>query len=152
MRIARGGVSVLLCAAALVLTGCTVGDGPVTGPEGSPTEPPGVTAKPTASSEPPPPLEAVIVVANVDVDGAHATASGYVSGVIEDGGRCTFVFTGESQEVRVDSTGAADRATTSCGAVSVPVEQLGKGSWTVTLEYRSDQAEVVSDESTMEVP
>lgn len=153
MTIARARLAVLVCATAvMVLTGCTVAGGTAGSPRSSVTPEPDVTAKPTESAEPQPSVEAVIVVANVDVDGSHATASGYVSGVIEDGGECTFVFTGDPGEVTASSTGAADRATTSCGSVSVPIEQLAKGTWSIRLDYRSDQTEVVSEESIMEVP
>lgn len=150
--IQRWAVAGLLCAAVLALSACTVDDGATGDPSASITPPPGATDKPTQSSEPRPSVEAVIVVANIDVDGAHATASGYVSGVIEDGGMCTFVFTGEPGEVSATSTGAADRANTSCGSVSIPIDRLGKGTWSVRLDYRSDTAQVVSEESIMEVP
>lgn len=151
MKRARGCVPALLGVAALLLTGCT-SDGGADDAAAPMTVQPDAAEKPEESSEPRPSLEAVIVVASVDVDGVNATASGYVGGVIEDGGECTFVFAGETHEVEVASTGAADRATTSCGSVSVPVDQLAKGQWSVRLEYQSDDAEVVSDEITMEVP
>lgn len=152
MTIAHARTTVLLCAAALALSGCTIDDGAADDPIPATTARPDVTAEPTETVAPGPTVEAVIVVANIDVDGAHATASGYISGVIEDGGACTFVFTGEAGEVSASSSGAADRATTSCGSVSIPIEQLSKGTWSVQLEYESERAQVVSEESIVEVP
>ncbi len=153
MTIVRRGAVALVAAAFLVLTGCTVGGGETgAGPIETGSMEPSATSKPTETEAPAPSVEAIIVVANIDVDGAHATASGYVSGVIEDGGQCRFIFRGEPGEVTAESTGVADRATTSCGAVSVPIDQLQKGTWSVRLEYRSDDSDVVSDEATMEVP
>jgi hypothetical protein len=153
MRIVRGGVVALVAAAFLALGGCTAGSGETRpSADKTSTAQPDATSKPAETEAPAPSVEAVIVVANVDVDGAHATASGYVSGVIEDGGACTFVFHGEPGEVTAESKGLADRASTSCGSVSVPIDQLQKGTWSVRLEYRSDDSEVVSEEVIVEVP
>ncbi len=154
MTIARSGVAALFAAAVLLaIAGCTAGGGDAAPDASEPsTMHPDATSKPVQTEPPAPSVEAVIVVANIDVDGAHATASGYVSGVIEDGGACAFVFHGEPGEVTAESTGVADRATTSCGSVSVPIDQLQKGTWSVRLEYRSDHSEVVSEETIVEVP
>ena len=151
MGMSRGGTALFACLVALTLGGCTVGGA---GPSTVAPTPiaPDATATPTEPTEPPPSVEAVIVVASIDVDGAHATVSGYVSGVIEDDGECSFVFTGPSDDFSVTSVGTADRSTTSCGAVSVPIEQFSTGSWTVVLGYRSDEVDVMSEETPLEVP
>jgi hypothetical protein len=153
MGIVRGGAALAVVGAiALAGAGCTTGDvapGPSTAP---PTA--GVpTSEPATSDAPGSTLDAVITVASVDVDGVHATVSGYVSGLIEDGGACTFVLTGGAgDEVTAATVGIADRATTSCGAARVAVDRLGKGTWSVRLEYRSATTEVVSAESALEIP
>jgi hypothetical protein len=97
-------------------------------------------------------IEPVIVVASVDVDGKHVTASGYVSGVVEDGGKCRFVFIGDGERVAVDRTGAADRISTSCGAVQAPIDRFHRGTWSVTLEYASGQLRAESAPQTLEIP
>lgn len=135
---------------AVALSACVGGAPPAT-PAVSANDAP-TSAKPTPTPEAPSDAEAVIVVASVDVDGLSVTVSGYVAGVIEDGGECSYVFESEPGEHVVASNGTADRASTSCGAVSVPVADLGRGTWSVRLEYKSDDVEVVSEAATVEVP
>jgi len=114
--------------------------------------PPASTDKPNATPTPTPTREAVITVAGVDADGLNASASGYVSGVVEDGGVCTFTFTGVEGETTATSTGAANPSTTSCGFVQVPIGDLARGTWQVVLTYSSDAFIVSSAPTTLEIP
>ena len=148
----KGAMFAVAAVVALAVAACTA-DGVTPPPStGSASGSPSPTTEPAASPPPTPSLEAVITVASVDVDGLHATVSGYVSGVIEDGGTCTFVLTGPAGEVSEETTGIADRATTSCGAASIPIEALGSGTWSVRLGYRSETSDAVSEDTTLEVP
>jgi hypothetical protein len=98
-------------------------------------------------------IEPVIVVAGIDVDGLHVSSSGYVAGVVEDGGVCTFVFAGAGSPVEVTTVGRADVRTTSCGLVQLPIDQLARGSWTVSLSYLSESApSTVSEQTVLEIP
>ncbi|TAM71910.1 MAG: hypothetical protein EPN48_00465 [Microbacteriaceae bacterium] len=99
-------------------------------------------------------IEPVLVVAGVDVNGEHVTASGYVSGVVADGGTCVFMFKNPANttSVTVDNTGNADRMTTSCGMVQVPIARFDRGSWSVTLGYTSGNRVVESAPLTVEIP
>jgi hypothetical protein len=54
--------------------------------------------------------------------------------------------------VTVDRTGAADRISTSCGAVQPRVDQFHRGTWTVTLEYGSGKSRAESAPQTLEIP
>lgn len=148
-----------LCALAIVLalTGCTAGTAPVDASAPASAVPtPSATAKSpeSADSTPAPTVEPVIVVAAVDVDGQHVTVSGYVAGIIEDGGTCAFVFTADGRApVRVTQPSAADRSSTSCGTAHVPVDQLGRGTYGVVLEYQSTAGSTFASKSTrIEVP
>lgn len=150
-----GGVAVTAALLlALGLAGCTFG-GDVPDPTGSSTSvAPGV--KPTdkgESSPEPDPADAVMSFAGVDVDGTQVSAAGYVQGLLENGGSCTFTFTGLGDPVTVTSEGVADSSTTSCGTVSVPIAQLPSGSWSVTLSYTSAAAGTLTSSAlTVEVP
>ncbi|MBM7504148.1 hypothetical protein ACFPER_11720 [Agromyces aurantiacus] len=137
----------------LTLAACTM-DGVTPSPSSAPaSSPPTATSEPAATETPGPGLEAIITIASVDVDGLNATVSGYVSGIIEDGGACTFELTGPTGTVvRAETTGIADRSTTSCGAASIPIDRLSSGTWSVELGYRSDAADVISEPTTLEVP
>ena len=148
-----------LCAFAIVLAlaGCTDGTAPV-GPSTTTARgpvPSATTKSPgSGDSTPAPTAEPVIVVAAVDVDGQHVTVSGYVAGVIEDGGTCAYVFTSDGKApVEVTQPAAADRSSTSCGSVHVPVDQLGRGSFDVVLRYASTTAGTLASKPTrIEVP
>lgn len=136
------------------LAGCTFG-GDTPDPTGSSTSiAPGVepTDKGDATAEPDP-VDAVMSFAGVDVDGTQVSAAGYVQGLLENGGVCTFTFTGLGEPVSVASEGIADSSTTSCGTVSVPIAQLPSGTWSVTLSYTSAAAGTLTSSAlTVEVP
>jgi hypothetical protein len=139
--------SAVLATLCLALAGCTPAPGPAetSVPAGVPTKSP--TPTPTVTIEP------VLVVASVDTDGKHLTASGYVQGVIADGGACTFRFTRDgSADVTSSHDAVADRATTSCGTVQPDIGQFTRGTWHVTLTYASNGTDFVSQPLTVEVP
>ena len=120
---------------------------------GSSPIPTGSKSPEAAVETPAPTIEPVLVVAAVAFDGAHVTASGYVQGVIEDGGRCTFTFTRTgSAPVSVDHEGAADRLTTSCGTVQPDASRFARGTWSVTLGYTSGGRGYESAPVQLEVP
>lgn len=152
------GALALAATATLLVSGCAAGDpapetslGP--GPLPSSTE----SASPGTETEAPPSdLEVVLVFASMDLDGAHASVSGYINGVIEDGGSCRFEMVSADKTVRtVESTGAADRASTSCGVGQFPTTELSSGSWQATLTYQPVDKKlkpVTSAPETVEVP
>jgi hypothetical protein len=124
-----------------------------TAPGPTPTLAPGNES--TAKGEPPAPVavEPVIVYAGFDAASSAFGASGYIAGVIENGGTCTFTFTGPSSTETVTSEGAADVSTTSCGNVELDPDAVTSGSWSVSLSYQSDATPAVtSTPSTVEVP
>lgn len=148
-------------AGALLLTACV---GPTGDDDGSssptasqtPTTTPTLrpTTQPTNDPDPVPAgVEPVLVIASADDDGATVSASGYVAGVVEDGGACHFVFQANGKQTAADSAGIPDVRTTSCGLVQVPIEVLGAGSWKITLEYSALDANLYTSLSeTVTVP
>lgn len=152
--------SVLVIAAAIALGASACGQGPAA-PGDAPSPSAHETLKPTPpgtaadSGEAPTPkttIEPVLVVSSVDTDGRNVSASGYVQGIVEDGKTCTFTFTGEGKTVRQVHEGSADRMTTSCGLVQVPIDQFVRGSWSVTLSYEAQGKTFASAPSTVEIP
>jgi hypothetical protein len=99
-------------------------------------------------------IEPVIVVAGVDVDGRSVTVSGYIAGIVEDGGKCEYLLhRAESPDVHELRPGQADRATTSCGSVAIGLQRLTRGEWNVNLRYTSLSEETfVSSPAKVEVP
>ncbi|MBD8533859.1 hypothetical protein [Plantibacter sp. CFBP 13570] len=143
-----------LAMAALVLSACTA---PASPSSPKPTISPSTLApgneidkdaQPTAV-----PPEVVLVFASMDEDGASASASAYVAGVLENGGVCTFSFTLGDTVVTREAEGLADKSTTTCGTVQVPVTELSTGTWTVAVQYASATTpELASTTSVLEIP
>ncbi|WP_426519792.1 hypothetical protein ACPPVQ_06445 [Diaminobutyricibacter sp. McL0618] len=136
----------------LALAGCTAGGGgePVgsSGPSAT-----GGTATPSPTPTPTSAPEAVIVVASVDADGKAVTTSGYVNGIIEDGGSCAFTLTSGTSSVTTTTVGRADTSTTSCGQGITPIEKLSRGTWKVVLTYTTvAQITVDSEPMSVEIP
>ncbi len=136
---------------ALTLSGCTTAGS--SGSGGSP-DPSATAGTATPSAQPTPEPDAVIVVASVDVDGKAVTTSGYVNGIIEDGGSCAYTLTsGAGASVTTTTVGQADTSTTSCGQGITPIEKLSRGTWNVVLTYTAvSQRTVVSKPASVEIP
>jgi len=74
-------------------------------------------------------------------------AVGYVQGVFEDGGSCTYNFTNGSKTITRRSTGFKDATTTTCPPVEISTAEFNpKGSWNVTLQYKSSTSTGTSQE------
>lgn len=133
----------------VLLTGCVEG-GDAPAPEVSHVD---EQSNPPADSTLPPETEAVIVVAGVDVDGLNVTVSGYVAGILDEGGECSYSFVGMSTETSVVSTGHADRSVTTCGSTQVPISQFTKGTWEVIMRYTASTGEeTTSPPTVLEIP
>ena len=140
-------------AAAAVLSACTAA-GPTAGTTAPapPTPSPTKTAAPGTGDATAGPIEAVLTVAGVDPDGQHVTASGYVQGIVEDGGACVFAFAGAGTAFTVQQAASADRMTASCGTVQVPIEKFQRGPWQVTVAMTIEGETHTSQPITVEVP
>ncbi|TFC90422.1 MULTISPECIES: hypothetical protein [Cryobacterium] len=91
-------------------------------------------------------------MAGVDVDGTNVSASGYVSGVIESGGECTFIFAQGDSVLSAVSESSLDRLSTSCGTIQIPSADFSRGSWTASLEYKSVTVATTSQPMSLEIP
>jgi hypothetical protein len=138
-----------------VLAGCTATTpAPEPASSGSSQD---ATAAPTetaAPSEEPAPANAVVTLAGVDVDGQNVTVAGLVTGVIEDGGTCTFVMTSGTSGgvVEVTSVGVANVSNTVCPTAQSPIASFTKGPWNVVLNYASDATTLSSAPLALEIP
>lgn len=139
-------------AIALGLTGCVPEASSPPSPSASSVTPNDSSSGPENPGASP---EAVLVSAALTVDGSEAIATGYVSGVLEDGGGCVFSFTPDSsgEPFSATSVGMADASTTVCPGVTVSAASFTSGSWQVTLEYTPPAGEsLVSEPLTLEIP
>lgn len=152
---------VTTAAVVLLLSGCVPDNGSPSStsaatssatPSAVPTEtmPPPTKFPEVPGNEEPAPteIEPVIVVAGIDLGGESVSASGYVAGIAEEGGTCTFAFTSGSSTVTRTTTSVSDQRSTSCGLVEVPISEFSSGSWSVTLRYSSPAAGDTSSQPT----
>ena len=111
------------------------------------------------SAAPPPPVGddglfiVTPVIDAVGVEGEWLSASGYVDGVAEDGGKCSFTFQGAGGGAsRLGSTGTKDGARTSCGTVEERIRTIFPGEYLVTLRYESPTSSGTSEAVPVTVP
>ncbi|MCW2576467.1 MAG: uncharacterized protein JWR28_3133 [Modestobacter sp.] len=96
-------------------------------------------------------VDVVVTYAGWDAETDVVEVSGFVSGVVEDGGTCRLTAEGDGPTVSAESTGIADASTTSCGSVVLPGGGLGAGTWQVVLSYESATSTGSSSPTTVEV-
>jgi hypothetical protein len=95
---------------------------------------------------------------NVQITSAEQTGSGeieiyaYVSGVTENGGTCTALFTKDGEKVAKTSVGVQDATTTLCTPIRFPKTELpSTGNWSIVMGYTSSVAEGSSSPSEIKV-
>ncbi|MFC5503394.1 hypothetical protein ACFPJ4_14190 [Lysinimonas soli] len=137
---------VLSCTLPLVLTGCFAGNPTSVDSLAQTSSTPGPSA--------PPKIAAHMTIASVDVDGKNVTVSGYVSGIVQNKGTCTFIATSAATKATVEIAGTAvsNVTTTSCGTKSEPIGSFSKGSWSVELRFASQDLEATSEPLALEIP
>jgi hypothetical protein len=113
---------------------------------------------PPSSSEEPTPTDSTagvpeLVFTYLDIDSANNTveASGFIDGLVEEGGTCALALTSGFAERRVEGPSFADATTTQCGALTVSLDLLPAGEWTGTLSYESASYSAESPPLTVEV-
>lgn len=119
-------------------------------PEASSASPSESAAPDTAQA----PFQSVVNLASVSIDGTVVTVGGFASGIAEDGGRCTYSLTSVASGVTVTraAEGIANVDMTSCGSLDVPITDLSRGTWNVTLTYESEEGSGASLPLAVEVP
>lgn len=96
----------------------------------------------------------VISLASLDLAGLDLTVGGFVTLIEESNGECVYLLSPRISGTQVTRTvaGVANHETTSCGSVDIPLAELTKGVWEVSLQYQSIDEELTSDPVTVEIP
>lgn len=96
---------------------------------------------------------ATVSLASIDANTGGLFVGGYVVGVFEDGGSCTFTVTpvGGGAPLTVQTTGRINVDTTSCGSSLISADSLQPGNYTVTLTYQNDKGRTKSAPAAVEV-
>lgn len=143
-----------LAVASVTLTGCTTGEPASVGDLSTrtalptPHHAPDPTSSATSSTAA---FEPQMSIAEFDQPNDVVVVSGYVAGVIEEGGACTFTITGPGAPVSLQTTGEANSTTTSCGNTQTSSVGWPAGTWNVTLTYTSGNLTATSSPLKMQV-
>ena len=153
----------------MAIVACSTGDREPDLPTEAPLQatPPAVltppaSAEPSAPSvdapatprndEPDVPQEAPLVaypeisIASLDSFTGNFVVGGYVTGIVEIGGDCTFIVKNKATgaEVKATSTGIDNSDATSCGSVDIPGNKIPDGEYSVVLEYSNGTGSAAS--------
>ena len=98
--------------------------------------------------------EATVNLSFADWDDATGSvqAGGFVSGLVEAGGRCTLTLIQGTDEVTAETDGTPDASTTLCTGLEISAADLSSGTWAAVLSYASDDATGSSDSVSVVVP
>lgn len=86
-----------------------------------------------------------------DADSSGIHANGSVNNFIESNGTCTLIATQGSNQVTASNKSIADATTTACGEITIPRNQIAKGTWQMHISYSSQAASGNSDHETVQV-
>lgn len=90
-----------------------------------------------------------VILTSTGTSGDQVDASGFVSNVVENGGKCTFLFTQGSKTLTKTSTTSTNPTSTTCATVRFNKSELSTGEWKVVIEYRSETSYGKSNESSL---
>lgn len=85
-----------------------------------------------------------VLVTNAGVFNGKASASGFVTNIVEEGGLCDYVFTNGTQTISKQSQTLVNATSTTCKTVSFSADELTSGTWKVHIKYTSAASEGVS--------
>ncbi len=89
-----------------------------------------------------------LMVAQVDT---FVVLSGRVTNFKEEGGKCTYYLKHDDTVKEYVSAIIPDAKNTVCEAVKIEKDQLTSGSWTIWMEYKSDNAEGASETQNIDI-
>jgi hypothetical protein len=91
-------------------------------------------------------------LAGTDASTGNVVLGGFVIGVVESGGNCTFaVLRGTVEVVARSTTGQSNSDTTSCGSIEIARGEVPGGSYTATLTYVNASGRATSEPMPLEV-
>jgi hypothetical protein len=79
------------------------------------------------------------------------SVNAYVSGIFEEGGTCTAIFTKASTTLTKTTPGFQNVSYTQCAPINLETGFLSTGQWTLIVKYDSEKSSGSSDPQTIEV-
>jgi nitrogen fixation-related uncharacterized protein len=95
--------------------------------------------------------EVYVANAGVDTQNGQVYASGVITNVVNNTGVCTYTFTNGSDTITETSEVLPSPKETICANVNLDKNRFTSGSWSVTLNFKSDYAEGTSDATTFTI-
>lgn len=95
--------------------------------------------------------EVYIANAGVDTQNGQVYASGVITNVVNNTGNCTYTFSNGSETITETSEVLPSPKETICANVNLDKSRFASGSWSVTLNFKSDYAEGTSDATTFTI-
>lgn len=90
------------------------------------------------------------IIVDTNQYGNAVEVRGFVPQITESNGTCTYTFTGASTFTRQQAA-VADATTTRCPVIALPSTLFAKGTWNVTITYKSPLHEGTSENKSFEV-
>jgi hypothetical protein len=110
--------------------------------DNSQTDTPAVPEKDSATGK----QNANVMLTTAGIYNGTVNAGGMVTNVIEESGRCIYVFTKGSEKLTKETTTLVNPTSTTCKAISFPANELpSSGKWTVALDYDSTASQGTSN-------
>jgi len=95
--------------------------------------------------------KAATVVLKVVENDKKVILSGSVTNFKQEGGKCTYILTNGSETQTMPSSVIPDAKYTVCEAILIEKINFNSGTWTVKLEYQSNDAEGTSETQTFNI-
>ena len=86
-----------------------------------------------------------------DAQNSQVYASGVITNVVNNTGTCTYTFTNGSETITETSEVLPSPKETICASVNLDKSRFTSGSWSVTLNFKSDYAEGTSNATTFTI-
>lgn len=83
------------------------------------------------------------------ITNTNGSVNAYISGIFEEGGTCTAIFTKENVTLSKTSLGFQNVSYTQCAPMIIGSGFLSPGEWNIIVKYSSDKSEGTSDKQTM---
>ena len=96
------------------------------------------------------PASVTPIIVDANQYGNVVEVRGFVPQITESNGTCTYSFTGASSFMRQQAA-VADATTTRCPVIDLPSSLFAKGTWNVTITYKSPLHEGTSEDKSFEV-
>jgi len=90
--------------------------------------------------------KANVILTSVNISNGKVNSSGFVSNIVENEGRCTYVYTKGETVVTKESNTLTNPSSTTCRAVQFESGELTPGEWKVQLIYESSTSYGKSNE------